>query len=135
MNSRITELLKEHNAVLKYSDSLHKNGFNVPINSELNMIIVKSSLSDEEVEQVILHELGHAANDNKVVGSYSNYLAPRYKMESKANDFMLKELLQSYILTTNTEPSDINCVSFLECEKLPLSFEDRVRRILKEVIC
>lgn len=134
MNSRVTELLKEHNAVLKYSDSLHKNGFNIPINSKLNLIVVKSNLPDEEIEQVILHELGHAVNDDKVVGSYSNYLVPRCKMEAKANDFMLKELLQSYILTTNTEPSDINCVSFLECEKLPLSFEDRVRRIIKEVI-
>ena len=40
------------------------------------------------------------------------------------------ELLENYILRTNTEPTDINCVSFLESERLPMSFEDSVRRII-----
>lgn len=132
MNIRIKDLLKKYNAVLKYNDELHKNGFNIPVNPNLNIIVVKSNLKDEEIEQVILHELGHAVNDDKVVGSYKNYLVPRSKMEFKANDFMLKELLQSYILTTNTDPTDINCVSFLESERLSLSFEEQVRRIIRD---
>ena len=77
-----------------------------------------------------MHELGHIFNDDKVIGSYNDYLVPRSKMESKANDFMLRELLENYILRTNTEPTDINCVSFLESEKMPMSFEDSVRRII-----
>ena len=130
MNIRIKDLLRKYNATLIYNDDLHKKGFNVPINSTSNIIVVNSDLTDEEIEQVILHELGHSANDDKVVGSYNNNLVPRSKMESKANDFMLKELLENYILTTHTDPTDINCVSFLESERLPMSFEDSVRRII-----
>ena len=133
MNIRIKDLLRKYNATLVYNDDLHKKGFNIPINSTSNIIVVNSDLTDEEIEQVILHELGHSANDDKVIGSYNDYndyLVPRSKMESKANDFMLRELLENYILRTNTDPTDINCVSFLESERLPMSFEDSVRRII-----
>lgn len=43
---------------------------------------------------------------------------------------MTRELLQDYILTTNTEPDEINCVSFLEHERLPMSLENSVQRII-----
>ena len=128
MNIRIKDLLRKYNATLVYNDDLHKKGFNIPINSTSNIIVVNSDLTNEEIEQVILHEFVHSANDDKVIGSYNGYLVPRSKMESKANDFMLRELLENYILRTNTEPTDINCVSFLESERLPMSFEDSVRR-------
>lgn len=134
MNIRIKDLLRKYNATLVYNDDLHKKGFNIPINSTSNIIVVNSDLTDEEIEQVILHELGHSANDDEVIGSYKNYLVPRFKMESKANDFMLRELLEKYILTTNTDPTDINCVAFLECEQLPLSLENDVKRILSEKV-
>ena len=107
MNIRIKDLLRKYNATLVYNDDLHKKGFNIPINSTSNIIVVNSDLTDEEIEQVILHELGHSANDDEVIGSYKNYLVPRFKMESKANDFMLRELLEKYILTTNTDHNHV----------------------------
>lgn len=89
-------------------------------------------MSKEEQILVLLHEIGHLINDENVPGSYNKHYAPRSKMENKANDFMLRELLYSYLLTTGTEPTDVNCVVFLECEKLPLSLENDVKRILSE---
>lgn len=126
-NHRIDAFLRENEITVAILDGLDNEGFYIP---EKRTIILKSELSKNEQIKVLLHELGHIFNDDKVIGSYNNYLVPRSKMESKANDFMLRELLENYILRTNTEPTDINCVSFLESERLPMSFEDSVRRII-----
>ncbi|PHY97041.1 ImmA/IrrE family metallo-endopeptidase [Ligilactobacillus salivarius] len=126
-NHRIDAFLRENEITVAILDGLDNEGFYIP---EKRTIILKSELSKNEQIKVLLHELGHIFNDDKVIGSYNDYLVPRSKMESKANDFMIRELLENYILRTNTEPTDINCVSFLESEKLPMSFEDSVRRII-----
>ncbi|MBD5789586.1 DUF6782 family putative metallopeptidase [Ligilactobacillus salivarius] len=126
-NHRIDAFLRENEITVAILDGLGNEGFYIP---EKRTIILKSELSKNEQIKVLLHELGHIFNDDKVIGSYNDYLVPRSKMESKANDFMLRELLENYILRTNTEPTDINCVSFLESERLPMSFEDSVRRII-----
>ena len=126
-NHRIDAFLRENEITVAILDGLDNEGFYIP---EKRTIILKSELRKNEQIKVLLHELGHIFNDDKVIGSYNDYLVPRSKMESKANDFMLRELLENYILRTNTEPTDINCVSFLESERLPMSFEDSVRRII-----
>ena len=126
-NHRIDAFLRENEITVAILDGLDNEGFYIP---EKRTIILKSELSKNEQIKVLLHELGHIFNDDKVIGSYNDYLVPRSKLESKANDFMLRELLENYILRTNTEPTDINCVSFLESERLPMSFEDSVRRII-----
>ncbi|MGK4046200.1 DUF6782 family putative metallopeptidase [Ligilactobacillus salivarius] len=126
-NHKIDAFLRENEITVAILDGLDNEGFYIP---EKRTIILKSELSKNEQIKVLLHELGHIFNDDKVIGSYNDYLVPRSKMESKANDFMLRELLENYILRTNTDPTDINCVSFLESERLPMSFEDSVRRII-----
>lgn len=126
-NHRIDAFLRENEITVAILDGLDNEGFYIP---EKRTIILKSELSKNEQIKVLLHELGHIFNDDKVIGSYNDYLVSRSKMESKANDFMLRELLENYILRTNTDPTDINCVSFLESERLPMSFEDSVRRII-----
>ena len=126
-NHKIDAFLRENEITVAILDGLDNEGFYIP---EKRTIILKSELSKNEQIKVLLHELGHIFNDDKVIGSYNDYLVPRSKMESKANDFMLRELLENYILRTNTDLTDINCVSFLESERLPMSFEDSVRRII-----
>lgn len=126
-NHRIDAFLRENEITVAILDGLDNEGFYIP---EKRTIILKSELSKNEQIKVLLHELGHIFNDDKVIGSYNDYPVPRSKMESKANDFMLRELLENYILRTNTDPTDINCVLFLESERLPMSFEDSVRRII-----
>lgn len=126
-NHKIDAFLRENEITVAILDGLDNEGFYIP---EKRTIILKSELSKNEQIKVLLHELGHIFNDDKVIGSYNDYLVPRSKMESKANDFMLRELLENYILRTNTNPTDINCVSFLESERLSMSFEDSVRRII-----
>ncbi|MDM8206277.1 hypothetical protein QUW09_09265 [Ligilactobacillus salivarius] len=50
MNIRIKDLLRKYNATLVYNDDLHKKGFNIPINSTSNIIVVNSDLTNEEIE-------------------------------------------------------------------------------------
>ncbi|QBK08427.1 hypothetical protein FORC83_p046 (plasmid) [Campylobacter jejuni] len=128
-NHRIDTFLKENNIKVVFLDDLNGKGLYIP---KERTIILKSELSKEEQILVLLHEIGHLINDENVPGSYNKHYVPRSKMENKANDFMLRELLYSYLLTTGAEPTDINCVAFLECEKLPLSLENDVKRILSE---
>ena len=128
-NHRIDTFLKENNIKVVFLDDLNGKGLYIP---KERTIILKSELSKEEQILVLLHEIGHLINDENVPGSYNKHYVPRSKMENKANEFMLRELLYSYLLTTGTEPADINCVAFLECEKLPLSLENDVKRILSE---
>lgn len=104
-NHRIDAFLRENEITVAILDGLDNEGFYIP---EKRTIILKSELSKNEQIKVLLHELGHIFNDDKVIGSYNDYLVPRSKMESKANDFMLRELLENYILRTNTDPTDIN---------------------------
>ncbi|QLL77745.1 ImmA/IrrE family metallo-endopeptidase [Ligilactobacillus saerimneri] len=126
---RIDDLLKENNITVAFLDDLDSKGLYIP---EKKTIILKSELSKEEQILVLLHELGHILHDDDVPGSYVDYRVPHSKMEHQANIFMLRELLHQYILTNNADPEDINCVAFLESEKLPLSLEDSVKQILSD---
>ena len=126
-NHRIDDLLKENNITVAFLDDLDSKGLYIP---EKRTIILKSELSSEEQTLVLLHELGHILHDGDIPGSYAGYSVPHSKMEYQANDFMLRELLHKYVLTTGEDPADINCVAFLESERLPLCLEDNVKKIL-----
>lgn len=132
MDGSIKYLLRTYNAILEFGDDLEEDGFVCKLPDGRYVVIVKSNLSDEQIKQVILHELGHVRCDDGVPGSYADYRVPHSKMEHQANIFMLRELLHQYILTNNADPEDINCVAFLESEQLPLSLEDSVKQILSD---
>ncbi|MCI5942685.1 MAG: hypothetical protein MRZ40_08985 [Ligilactobacillus animalis] len=63
MNSRINELLEKYNAVLEISNEIENDGFCIET-PNINVIIVRSGLDTEHIEQVILHELGHVEAGN-----------------------------------------------------------------------
>ena len=128
MNSRINELLEKYNAVLEISDELENDGFCVET-PDINIIIVRSDLDTEHIEQVILHELGHVANDNNIIGKYEDYV-PRSKMEYHANYYMLDHLLDQWCATTGIDVNDINYVTFLEANNLSLKYIPIVEKVL-----
>ncbi len=128
MNSRINGFLKKYNAVLEISDEIENDGFCVEM-PDVNVIIVRSDLDANHIEQVILHELGHVANDNDIVGKYEDYV-PRSKMEYKANYYMIEHLLDTWCDVNNIELSDINYVAFLEANGLSLNFMPIIEKVL-----
>lgn len=130
MNMRINELLKKYNAVLKISDEIESDGFCVET-QDINIVIVRSDLDNYHIEQVILHELGHIAKDDDVIGNYKDYVA-RSKMEYSANSYMIANLLDKWCNYNNIELQDVNCVTFLEVNSLPLNNLPIVEKIIQD---
>lgn len=132
MDSRINELLEKYNAVLEISDELENDGFCVET-PDANVIIVRSDLDTEHIEQVILHELGHVANDNDIIGKYKDYI-PRSQMEYKANFYMIEHTLDTWCNTNDIDLKDVNCTTFLSANNLSLNYIPIVETIIKNKV-
>lgn len=71
-----------------------------------NVVFVKESLSDSQIEKVILHEIGHAKNDPDVIGDKNNCSADTCR-ECGANRFMMEQKIKQYVAEGN-EPDEAN---------------------------
>lgn len=132
MNSRINELLEKYNAVLEISDEIENDGFCIET-PDINIIIVRSGLDTNHIEQVILHELGHVANDNDIIGKYKDYI-PRSQMEYKANFYMIEHTLDTWCNTNDIDLKDVNCTTFLSANNLSLNYIPIVETIIKNKV-
>lgn len=100
MNDHITSLLKKYNLEVVYLPIFEK-GYYIPTpNNHASLIIINEKLSDEEREQIILHEIGHVKNDDDKHDYKSNY-ATRIYSENGANNFMVHEQVKKYIALGN----------------------------------
>lgn len=110
MDSHLKYLLKKYNLHLQYADT-HENGCIVETPKGFpNLLMVKSGLTDEEMEKVILHEIGHAKNDNYSHRDYKYSYVTRVVCEDCANDFVIKERVRQFV-ALNNEPSEANYVN------------------------
>lgn len=131
MNSHLSELLKEYNLAIK-SLPTHGQGFlartkgNIP-----DQIVVSENLSDEQIEKVILHEIGHAKNDSSVVGDYKYIGSSHSCSECRANNFMIHEKIKQYVALGN-EPDEANYVNI--AVSLGISNYDEVREELLKYV-
>lgn len=128
LNSRINELLEKYNAVLEISDEIENDGFCVET-PNINIIIVRSDLDSNHIEQVILHELGHVANDNDIVGEYNDCVS-RSQMEYKANYYMIEKLLDHWCAVNDIELCDVNYMTFLQVNNLSLQLIAITQKVL-----
>lgn len=101
MDAKIKQLLKQLNIRLEFAP-LHCPGLLVPgKNGKPNVMIVNSSFTDNQVENVILHELGHALNDKNVQGNYRNNDCTHTLSEHGANVFWIHEKIKQYFALGN----------------------------------
>lgn len=97
MDSNLKKLLKRSNLGLAYLP-IHSKGYLLRTKGDKkDYIIINESLSEEEIEKVVLHEIGHYEHDNEVMGSYKNNLRARAISEHEANKFMIHQEIKSYI--------------------------------------
>ncbi|OUQ02135.1 ImmA/IrrE family metallo-endopeptidase [Lactobacillus gallinarum] len=96
MRARIKHLLNKYHLKLVYKD-IEGKGYiiHTPANVP-DFIFVKENLSDEETEKVILHEVGHAENDDNVIGNYKTNSRAHDCYESGANKFVVSEKVKEY---------------------------------------
>lgn len=113
MDSKLKELLKEYNLSLQLLP-IEGKGFimSAPTDDpkDPDVIVVNSNLSDDEMEKVILHEIGHAKNDDCSYHDYKYSYVTRLISENCANDFLIKEKIKQFV-ALNNEPLDANYVN------------------------
>ena len=133
MNSYIENYIRKHNIHIEYSSEVvfPAKKFDTP---EGPVIIVNSTLREEEQNQAILHELGHNVHDKEIAGSYKNDDKVHSKMESNANRYMLQETLRQYCAETDIDLQDINSIKFLEHHNLNLNLDEIIRALINKMI-
>ncbi|MCZ3664976.1 ImmA/IrrE family metallo-endopeptidase [Lactobacillus gasseri] len=104
LDSHLRMLLKKYHLKLKFMP-MDRDGYLVH-----GVVFVRESLSDEQIEKVILHEIGHAKNDTSVVGDYKYIGSAHTCSEHGANNFMVHEKIKQYVALGN-EPDEANYVN------------------------
>lgn len=131
MNSHLSELLKEYNLAIKFLPT-HGQGFLARTKGSIpDQIVVSENLSDEQIEKVILHEIGHAKNDPSVVGDYKYIGSAHSCSEHGANNFMIHEKIKQLIALGN-EPDEANYINI--AVSLGISNFDEVREELLKYV-
>lgn len=127
---KIDEFLKEYKVSLFVfpAGMWERSGFYFP---DIRRIYVNGSLSKQEREKVILHELGHI-NHNP-----ANYERLLLQYENQADRFMIHELLVDYLKTTDIY--DFNWVRFASQYDISTTWgeamiQDEFRKIQQSVI-
>lgn len=127
---KIDEILKEYKISLFVfpAEMWERSGFYFP---DLRRICVNESLSKQEREKVILHEIGHINHDPK------HYKRLLLKYENQADRFMIRELLVDYLKSTDIY--DFNWVHFATLYDISTTWgeamiQDEFRKIQQSVI-
>lgn len=125
MDSYLDKLLKKYHLKVVYLP-LDKDGYLVG-----HEVLVRENSTDEQIEKVILHEIGHAKNDSSVVGDYNHIGSAHSCSECKANNFMVHEKIKQYVAMGN-EPDEANYVNI--AVSLGINNFDEVREELLKYI-
>lgn len=101
LDTNVSKLLKKYKLKLEFAP-LHCPGLIVHgKNGKPDVIVVNSKLNDDQVENVILHEIGHAKNDGDVLGDYQTNDSARSCSEHGANVFGIHEKIKQYFALGN----------------------------------
>ena len=129
MDKEIDDLVRQLNTKIVYDNSMDKVAHNIIL---FNIIVVNNSFPIVEQQKAILHELGHTALHKNDYKSYKEAFSLHSKMESKANEYMVRKVLDKYICETDLEPRQVNRIRFIESCNLDPNFEDMVQSLLVE---
>ena len=99
---------------------------------KFKVAIVDGTLSETEINKAMLHELGHATNHQNEGSLYCSTASSRLKMEHEADKFMVKELINEYLLKNGVDAKDVNYQNFADYNHLKDS--SLVKDILKSNI-
>lgn len=125
LDSHLRMLLKKYHLKLKFMP-MDRDGYLVH-----GVLFVREKLSDEQIEKVILHEIGHAKNDPSVVGDYKYIGSAHSCSEHGANNFLIHEKIKQYVALGN-EPDEANYVNI--AVSLGINNFDEVREELLKYV-
>lgn len=102
-SSNLKKLLKKYGLHIEFAP-IEREGYLAG-----NIVIVNDNATDDEIENVILHEVGHAKNDPTIVGSYQELGSAHACSEHGANAYMIAERVREYVALGN-DPNLANYV-------------------------
>lgn len=130
-NRRIRQMIKKLEVIIIYTEELDKPAHYI---AAINTIVIYSGLSEWEELCALLHELGHAAQHREDYVLYNQIYSLHSKMESQAEKYMIKEILDYYLEDTSIYPESINAVNFLVNNDLGLEHESFVKEVLTSYV-
>lgn len=131
LDNRIKRIAEELNVTIHYRSDVDKPGYYIPL---VNSIVIYNGLSEIEEMCVLLHELGHAAEHQNNYVLYNQAATLHSKMESQAEQYMIKRVLDYYLEDTSVYPEEVNVINFLENNDLGIEHESFVKEVLEEYV-
>ena len=129
MNNHIKNILDENHTLISFENNLDHKGYYIPY---IKMIVINNNLSEQEQEMIILHELGHALNNDESCKIYNSTYNNHSKEEWAANSFLIKELASEYSSYSNCDIKGVNFNALIE--KLKLGFRcDEVKKLIESI--
>ena len=110
MDSHLKDLLDKYNLLLQYGPAHEKGCIIKTPKNKPNLLVVKEGLSDEETKKIILHEIGHAKNDDYTHKDYKYSYVSRLLCEDGADKFVIEEKVKEFV-SLNNEPTDANYIT------------------------
>lgn len=127
LDSRIKKIVDTLKVTILYRDGMDKPGHYI---AAINTIVLKEDMSDVEEMRVLLHELGHACKHHKNYYLYNLTFTLRSKMESEADQYMIKSLLDRYLSAPDIDVKHFNYMKFIEYNNLDPKYEYVVREMV-----
>lgn len=129
MDRRIKNIAKELGVEIEFDSTLDKPGHYV---AALNLIVINGNMDDFDTKKALLHELGHASRHKNNYFMYKLAFSLHSTMEREAERYMIKELLEEYISSSDIEIQYMNYMNFIEGAELDVSYESMVRELFLE---
>lgn len=124
INTNIRKLVKKLGIVLLFSSDIRGRGYIVKVKN-VTFLCVNATLSDEEQDNVITHEIGHYL-DKLDIGDYKNDDVVRCHSEHNANSYLINRYSAEYV--DKVDEDQANYVDF--AKSIGIDDVDLVKSIL-----
>lgn len=128
---KIKKIIKHLGVTIMERDGLDADGHYI---AHINMIVIDASLSKWDKLKTLLHELGHASKHQNDYKMYNLSFSLHSKMEYEADCYLVKEILDNYMIEADLEPRQVNYMKFIEATELDSKFEPFVKELLSTYV-
>ncbi|OFI46720.1 hypothetical protein BG262_02675 [Floricoccus penangensis] len=125
----IQKELKEKGISIIYSYDLDTHGLYIP---EVNSIMINGYLKGVEIENAILHELGHLVNGHE----FTSLSAPtiHIKQEAEADKYWINERVKDFLSLYDSMPEYVDIYRFLNVYHIKSCYYDIAEELFKEYL-
>lgn len=127
MDAKINDIISQLNVSVVYLDKMDADGHYI---AAINTIVLSSTLTERKENTTLLHELGHAAKHMKNYELYNLTFSLRSKMEQEAEEFMIKQMVETRLYDPDFSPETFNSINFLESYGLDFKYEPIIKQFM-----